>query len=817
VSNKARSNSKPRTAIPVLVVGDWVIDENWIVAGYDSDSSSHVGISHLRSTIQEQSAQIFSLCAAGNVARALHGLNTQQGTASEFALYGLGLWDRRDTKLIASLFSSNFINGQTPLNLCGPYLPTKRENGTCVTLCGQIGVGKCQYEGPTPEDANKSEDSQVNPSKQCSDFDCNRLYSLADESNPWGTARTIRMFDIAAGKDPSIIYRVDWQFNKPHRLTYSQILKRLKQLKITAKHIVVADHQHGCITAELIRALGEAYKDASWYVRSKELEPPWLAEVPDGKFVLRFIGADCIPDRTETKRWFYGVEVNRAALDELKKHNGRTKYVVALHNDNSMLAIDKDGSQSVNTVAALLADKNDDSGRKLNLGRSSIVFASCVASLIRGETSLQSILGDASVRGQKWSKHYTDALKGYKPEVPAQHLHGDYSKALVDSSDSPTPPSPRVAEFAPVDITGPWDDAFKLQGDIDNEFHIWRGYSCIDGYIAVRARVRGQLDNLYHVVHRFVHKQRITASLNCLVLGKPGFGKSFLARQLAETLGLRPLFFNLSQLTSLEQVIDCFDTIASVQNQNKKRPILVFIDEIDAEIQNQELYSLFLSPILDGNYRRGSHVFRLAPCVWIFAGVHVPAPKEQGIVKSSAQGKDGAKHGMKRPLRDGDTPVGAKKGSDFLSRINGPRIALSIDKPNKAEEEQLRTERVYWGVKLLRETFPDVDKVSKEVLEFFYYLKLDGGPRSLRSVVQNFRNIQYGTVMVKNLPAYSHDLGGVLADWAMRKKVFGDSSPKTDEEREEKYQSWISSPRKEVAVKIVDDPPSEFPKRKSAG
>ena len=45
----------------------------------------------------------------------------------------------------------------------------------------------------------------------------------------------------------------------------------------------------------------------------------------------------------------------------------------------------------------------------------------------------------------------------------------------------------------------------------------------------------------------------------------PGTGKSFLAKCLAQTLGLPRIEFNISQLNDPREVVDCFDEIVTMQ------------------------------------------------------------------------------------------------------------------------------------------------------------------------------------------------------------------------------------------------------------
>jgi hypothetical protein len=794
---RSRSNKDDKQANPnrILVVGDWVIDENWIVAGYDSESSSHTGLYHLRSTIKDATAQILGLCAAGHVARALHCLSPGTAENEPLDIYGLGLWEDKDTRLIASLFSSYVLDSGTPLNLIGPSVNTKGTFKPNTTLCKQVDGGSCQQSGGGSR-CRKSDGKIVVPH---SEYCCYRLKTLASAKERWGTARTIRMYDVAADKTPTIAYRVDWQLDRPNELTRHQITDQLGDFGSGFRHIVVADHNHGCVTQPLIQALCALNKGAKWYVRTKDLDAPWLPDLEKQRLILRFIGADCVPDRTRTKRWFYGAKVNVDAVDELKEKRCHARYVVSLHNDNSMLVLSQSKKQKTN-IDYLLGDKEEELRKSVNVGRSSIVFASCVADFVLNpdRNDLGEVLQRASQRGHSWSRNYTEALKGKNAKGPITIYHGDYGKALEESGDGQEKSEQRSTSQPKEQPELHWRQALDKFGivtkDTEKTIEVWRGYSCIDGYIAVRSELRSSLDDLYHVVNRFVHKQNKDAPLNCLFLGNPGLGKSFLAEQLAKTLHLRRFPFNLSQLTSLDQVVDCFDAIASFQNRNRSQTVIAFFDEIDAKIENQELYSLFLSPMSDGTYSRGGNIFRLAPCVLVFAGA-------SPYIGSTRQKDNSRKYSKEY-----------SKVWDFNDRINGPKIRLSDSRSIERATDKQRTEQVYWGVHTLRRTFTDVSKVSEEVLEFFHTLDMDGGPRAMKPMIQAFRNIQNGEVCLRNLPPFSEKIDR----WAMRwiekkgKKLRGSLT------MEARYGSIIKTATDNADISVVDDPPTDLPEKKSS-
>ena len=73
-TKKALKKSAKKATKNILVIGDWFVDENWIVTLEKSETSSHIGKQLYRSRVGDNNAQLLSLCGAGGVARLLHGL-----------------------------------------------------------------------------------------------------------------------------------------------------------------------------------------------------------------------------------------------------------------------------------------------------------------------------------------------------------------------------------------------------------------------------------------------------------------------------------------------------------------------------------------------------------------------------------------------------------------------------------------------------------------------------------------------------------------------------------------------------------------------
>jgi hypothetical protein len=179
-------------------------------------------------------------------------------------------------------------------------------------------------------------------------------------------------------------------------------------------------------------------------------------------------------------------------------------------------------------------------------------------------------------------------------------------------------------------------------------------------------------------------------------------------------------------MLSKNDILDCFDTIITTQfKQDKDVPIIVFFDEINAKIQNEHVFDMFLSPLEDGTFMRRGKIYPIKPFVWIFVGTQMP----------SQMGSKGERRAI--------------KASDFHSRLDLP--ALIFTKKEDESEELKRTEKVYLGVHLLKAFYPDLQNISEKVLRTFHSLP-DMEIRELKHFVKAFQNIQYGKVVGSNIP-----------------------------------------------------------------
>ena len=110
----------------ILVIGDWVIDENWVLATHRSPMSTVEGRSHLRA-LGGLSSKVMTFCGAGRVARILYWRNrfnfdvtsspSVEGTEHKrqfisvsertgvwFKIFALGNWAEGDETKLFALF-----------------------------------------------------------------------------------------------------------------------------------------------------------------------------------------------------------------------------------------------------------------------------------------------------------------------------------------------------------------------------------------------------------------------------------------------------------------------------------------------------------------------------------------------------------------------------------------------------------------------------------------------------------------------------------------------------------------------------------------
>jgi ATPase family protein associated with various cellular activities (AAA) len=110
---------------------------------------------------------------------------------------------------------------------------------------------------------------------------------------------------------------------------------------------------------------------------------------------------------------------------------------------------------------------------------------------------------------------------------------------------------------------------------------------------------RRDISNAISVLDKFFKNNKTKRPLNSIIMGPPGSGKSFLAKQISEACNAVYVEENISQKTSPQEVIALFDTISKKANEKTNQRLVVLIDEFDVRIGGVAAVQYLISPIYD--------------------------------------------------------------------------------------------------------------------------------------------------------------------------------------------------------------------------
>ena len=530
--------------------------------------------------------------------------------------------------------------------------------------------------------------------------------------------------------------------------------------------IMVKDLLKGAVDKKIISQLVKEFPRARWYVSTKQWMPSWIDELKKVDLRLFFVpqvaAKQAIQKEGELSCWL--TSENRPSFEALKeldslkntfteegKNTSPLIVVMPERPENELSLIARAPHPEGNGASCIILNQDGDKSSQVAMGIQSIFFPSLCASMetIFSQSSaidhqrkvLPFSLNHALISTSDWVKAERERIlnpRGWNPDPnnwkqkPSQLNLSEFEEAVNDYDKNQYP-------FWRSELAN-WNSATNIHthGIITigakKQLQLWRSSVEIEGYVCLDSYKRRSLKKLVQGLRYFSKKpQYHTAGM---LVAKPGSGKTFLIEKLAAITNLEPILFNITHLSSRAELTKWFDAIQATQSSNPNKKHLVFIDEINAEIDNGgKLYSSFLSPLEDGTYVREGQLMTLSPCAWIFAGT--VEPKEDGY-----------------------------KGSDFESRLTLGTVTLNRDQyaPDENKTRQiLDLEQIYVGANLLRRIYPDVRYVSKYVLEAFRALPQNIQIRDIKHFVRNFHDIQYGCVTSANVPKFwPNDLNGKI-------------------------------------------------------
>ena len=124
--------------------------------------------------------------------------------------------------------------------------------------------------------------------------------------------------------------------------------------------------------------------------------------------------------------------------------------------------------------------------------------------------------------------------------------------------------------------------------------------------------------------------------LNCMILGGPGSGKTFLAKELQAAVKAEYREYNLSQFHHPAEIQQCFVEAAHWLASNPAGKLLVFFDEFDVRIGGVSAIQYLIQPMYDGKVRFGGNELSLQCAAFVFSGSYL---KERRVFESIVGGE----------------------------------------------------------------------------------------------------------------------------------------------------------------------------------
>ena len=755
----------------ILVIGDWFIDENWLLTRQSLYHSSAPGKIHYLAKHKGVYNKITNLCGAATLIEVLSsyfgrysshpesGKDCAKKNTTQFEFLGYGIWNPADNEIIKCTLCPH----NTEKKLLTPYTLTRL--APIHADCTHTGE-KCDYSV--------------------------YLGNLAPDYNV-STNRVIRCYEGYGGGKPDQLNRIDWILDPPKELNYQKLEEDLRTHKNSVVAVVLEDHGAGVINERSIEKLLHHFRkkpDVRWFTRTKIDNPPWLGILKKKVKTLELVVSDfkVAGHKKKGRRWLHGRYLSHAALELLGEMTDEVTYkhrkpirpdrrtaerAAVLLDDNTVIAMEGDRCYAIS--------KPPGERQLINLGRTTVFFAALIAQRLSAEF--------LKIEPQKTPKFgnecyqallcaYTWSEKASKKwDEEELYLYGDYAEALEELSHGSK--VERIIESEKYEKLWEWwnDSAEHLgtvkresdSGELEEVLQVWRGEGTLHKYICVGGPKRDAINDLVSEIARFDGEKEPQHPFGCLLSSPPGWGKSFLAKCLADHFKLEFLEFSIAQMSENRDLIECLATIASVQARTRKKT-LVFIDEANAKIEGHSAIGLLLGPLWDGKFMKDGKTYRLMPGVWVFASTDKMEKEKNG------------------------------KAPDFISRLNGPIIELDVTKGNHwasaikairgglqaigdesveayraalsrihdsneyitfeaVPEDERKTEQVYLMISLLNSKWGPISEVQKPVLQLFHDLLPLNGFRSLEFFAERFEGIQKGVVRVSNVPSTEDSVG----------------------------------------------------------
>lgn len=188
---------------------------------------------------------------------------------------------------------------------------------------------------------------------------------------------------------------------------------------------------------------------------------------------------------------------------------------------------------------------------------------------------------------------------------------------------------------------------------------------------------RGEIESyrsIKNLLWEYITKKNTVRPLSIAVFGTPGSGKSFGVTEVAESIAkdlIQKIDFNLSQFTSVDDLISAFHKVRDIVLENKIP--LVFFDEFDSFFNGKLGWlKYFLAPMQDGLFREGDSLHPIGKAIFVFAG-------GTSSTYEDFSGESIKYESERKIFEEGFRDA---KGPDFISRLRG---YVNILGPNPKE------------------------------------------------------------------------------------------------------------------------------------
>lgn len=714
-----------------------------------------------------------------------------------YEVTGVGLWHPDDTDYMQALFDPRLIAGRTPYRVTNDAMPGQRlPRGVTLLnldkLLDQTRFRPVSVAGSGPRELERPNDS----------------------IRSFGTTRVFR-FVQQSGSDLEQLSRVDWELPSPkvdgrqswvtaddsHRAEFKKELSSfLKQLQ-KVEAVVVKDIGKGVVSQPLLEAIlgageggrGSPLATKPWFVSTRYWDPPWLKWLAAHGVNVQLVFYSDVATRQvkHVPSWVTSVgRLTKEAISALKgtanlvgAGGGRRPCVVVNLKQFRTIALDQEGDGLHCFVQHNPNPNHVFMG--FDVGRPSVMFGAFAFGMLQRKEcggavekpiGTKALLEGALGVTERWLKRELEFLQnapasGRPPEPMIVGVNGpdrlgrDYR--LATPLDSTEAELDDVGDVVTVDVEEElrswdrstrefWDTVVDPEGERVAIMEGWRATAELIDYVCCNPAKRKLLARFRDEVIAF-NPKKVRRPLTALVTSKPGAGKSFLVDSLKKTVpNLRVLSFNITTMMRREDLLACFDQIVTTQLQHREEKLLVFFDEVNADLENHSVYDAFLAPLEDSYYLRAGIKFLIRPCIWLFAGTC-----DQKEIKDD------------------------KKGSDFISRLSFGEIDLTSHREEDVTWKKI--ENVYLGVALARARNLDLRRVRRCVPAVLYDLNPELSNRSIRQFME--RNLE---------------VADGLGDWKNPSSIYDDNAVcfnLSPEERGERQRALEQNPNHWVVLR----------------